>query len=121
MRMTLLFLGADLSWGEDLLQRELNNPGSRIVAQTSATPLVPLTRRRYARQSGCVSEPRRVQEGLDFRIDGLFLLIADYASPAQAVGFYRHQSRQGRVFDWKDYVDVQLAVLCGVTERKVSD
>ena len=45
------------------------------------------------RQSGCVSDPRRVQEGPDFRIDALLLLFADYTSPVQGVGFYRASSR----------------------------
>jgi hypothetical protein len=70
------------------------------------------------RQSGCVSEPRRVQEGPDFRIDGLLLLFADYTSPVQGVGFYGHQSRRSRIFDWKDYFHIQLAVHCDVTGRK---
>ena len=46
-----------------------------------------------ASTSGCVSERRGVQEGPDFGYDTLLLLFADYASPAQAIGFDRHQSR----------------------------
>jgi hypothetical protein len=63
----------------------------------------------WKQQLGCVSERRRVQEGPNFRINALLLLFADYASPAQAVGFYRHQSRRGCVFDWKDNIVKLLA------------
>src|SRR6516165_11475659 len=52
----------------------------------------------------------------DSRIDALLLLFVDYASPAQAVGVYRHQSRRGCVFDRKDYCHVQFAVHCYVTQ-----
>ena len=65
------------------------------------------------RQSGYVSE---LQEGPDSRIDALLLLFVDYASPAQAVGFCRHQSRRGCVFDWKNYCHVQFAVHRYITQ-----
>jgi len=65
------------------------------------------------RHSGYVPE---LQEGPDFRIDALLLLFVDYASPAQAVGFYRHQSRRGCVLHWKDYRHVQFAVHCDLTQ-----
>src|SRR6516225_10455331 len=65
------------------------------------------------RHSGYVSE---LQEGPDSRIDALLLLFVDYASPEQAVFFYRHQSRRGCVFDRKDYCHVQFAVHCYVTQ-----
>src|SRR6516225_12440139 len=67
------------------------------------------------RHSGYVPE---LQEGPDFRIDALLLLFVDYDSPAQAVGFYRHQSRRSCVSDRKDYCHVQFAVHCYLTQLK---
>ena len=43
-----------------------------------------------------------VHERARCRIDQLLLGLTDYASLAEAVGLYEHQSRRGSVFDRKD-------------------
>src|SRR5271166_1126382 len=60
--------------------------------------------------SGCVFEPYIMHECADPGIDPLLLLIADYASFAEAISFYGHQSGRRRVFDRKDCFHVQWAL-----------
>jgi hypothetical protein len=60
--------------------------------------------------SGCVFEPYIMQECADPGIDPLLLLIADYASFAEAISFYGHQSSRRRVCDRKDCFHFQWAL-----------
>jgi hypothetical protein len=60
--------------------------------------------------SGCVFEPYIMQECADPGIDPLLLLIADYASFAEAISFYGHQSGRRRVCDRKDCFHVEWAL-----------